>query len=640
MTLLSFSPTSFLPQRPLNDAPQRWHPTHQRHAVHRLLRPGFQAWHVQQALLPLLSVESALDRLAERQRAQTPRDVAALLADWQQRDPEVYARLPERAFTRMVSGQALEREVERFQSRHIGEQRTLWAITWADSRTQGKVAALWIRHASGWTERVLLRPEDVFPLFSREDWQTLMQDRGRRSEWTSLTQAVYERHILPRLHPAQQARMLKVSGWAYLLSEHSALRDHPFTPGVREFYRLTTSYVLSHHAPNGQESPARYAKFRCVQSRVQAQWNGKRMLLVQDGRLNDVSYGRLPEGLHDEGVLRGLLALAEEAVAGQLRPGEQADLARITREPGLSLREQVSLTLLALKRPELLSIPGLMKRVLRLPGAAYRRFRETRPGAKALLAQLCGPLTRQTRARLKGAEQVQLLESLFQSGLRGPDLMQRALEAAPGGSMFVVSCEDYVRLAGDRAGPALLRVLEEESGDQALMLARDAGRMWAEALRALPDFRPQNVQVRALHDELSRLQPRLREANVPLVSAGEQRYARLDQTLGGLTFRRAQESHELIAVGEALSICVGSYQRQARRGECVIVVARDAQGQVRYCVEVQGRTLRQFKGRANSRPQGADLALAQAYVQAAGLQVRTSDLSGEASSAPGNELPF
>ena len=132
MTLLAFSPTSVLPQHPLNDAPERWHPTHQRHAVHRLLRPGFQAWHVQQALLPLLSVEEALNRLAERHRAQTPRDVAALLADWQQYDPEVYARLPERAYTRMASGRTLEREVERFQARHIGEQRTLWAITWAD----------------------------------------------------------------------------------------------------------------------------------------------------------------------------------------------------------------------------------------------------------------------------------------------------------------------------------------------------------------------------------------------------------------------------------------------------------------------------------------------------------------------------
>lgn len=64
----------------------------------------------------------------------------------------------------------------------------------------------------------------------------------------------------------------------------------------------------------------------------------------------------------------------------------------------------------------------------------------------------------------------------------------------------------------------------------------------------------------------------------------------------------------------------------AVHGECIIVLARDEGGKLRFCLEVRGRELRQYKGACNARPQGDDLALALKYVRAAKLKISTSDL--------------
>ncbi|MHA0036712.1 PcfJ domain-containing protein [Deinococcus sp. PESE-13] len=626
MTLTYSTSAPLLPLRPLN------HFTALTQTA--ALQAGFCSAQVLAARSPVLKVQAALDQLAQRNRRLSLACHEHLLTEAQANKETWLTRLPERARTRVLSGKALERDLERFQTRHVGVRRTLWCLTWADSRTEGEVAALWIRHPNGWLQRVLLRRSDVFPEGSRTEWQTLMREAGRPDEWSDLTHAAYLRLVRPHLHPDQEADMLKVSGFSYTLSETSEVRDHPFQEGVREFYHLKTEYVLSHMAPDGQDTPAHYAKFRCVQSTFRAQWNGRRMLLLWDGKLNDVSYGRLPDVLTDAAHLQGLLELAQEA-AQRLRPGEQADLQRILERLRPGLREEVSLTLLAVRCPELLSIPGLFLRVPSLPAPAYRRFLRRRPGAKALLAEWCGPLSRQTRGEVQTAEQVKLLESLYESGVQGPEVMARALRAVPHGAFNVLPCPEYVQWAG---GEALIRGLEED-GSRALELARDAGRMWKEVQVAWPEFRPKAKGVRQVHDELSRLQRRLAAVNLPLPSATEQRHQRLDQTVGGLTFRRAGDTHELIAAGEDLNICVGSYRHMAVHGECIIVLARDEGGKLRFCLEVQGKELRQYKGPHNAAPQGDDLALALKYAQAAGLKVRTRDLTAGAVNAD-EAIPF
>lgn len=630
MTLTHHTPAPLLPLRPLNHftAPTQT----------AALRAGFCSAQVLAARSPAIKVQAALDLLAQRNRRLSLACHEHLLTEAQANEETWLTRLPERARTRVLSGKALECDLERFQTRHLGVRRTLWCLTWADSRTEGEVAALWIRHPNGWLQRVLLNresvsekagvPEEVW------DWRQFMQDAGRVEQWSDLTRAAYLRLVRPHLHPDQEANMLKVSGFSYTLSETAVMRDHPFQEGVREFYHLKTEYVLSHMAPDGQDTPAHYAKFRCVQSTFRAQWNGRRMLLLWDGKLNDVSYGRLPDVLTDAAHLQGLLDLAQEA-AQRLRPGEQADLQRILARLRPGLREEASLTLLAVRCPELLSIPGLFLRVPSLPAPAYRRFLRRRPGAKALLAEWCGPLSRQTRGEVQTAEQVKLLESLYESGVQGPEVMARALRAVPEGVFNVLPCPEYVQWAG---GEALIRGLEED-GSRALELARDAGRMWKEVQVAWPEFRPKAKGVRQLHDELSRLQRRLAAVNLPLESAAEQRHQRLEQTVGGLTFRRAGDTHELIAAGEDLNICVGSYRHMAVHGECVIVLARDEGGKLRFCLEVQGKELRQYKGPHNAAPQGDDLALALKYAQAAGLKVRTRDLTAGAVNAD-EAIPF
>ncbi|AXH00635.1 hypothetical protein DVJ83_15875 (plasmid) [Deinococcus wulumuqiensis] len=572
--------------------------------------------HVEQALMPLLSVEAALELLVERHEAQEAERVQALR--------DIPKHLHPRAYTPVLSPARLEREISRFQSRS-GVRQVLWSFALSDSRRCGECATLHIRHASGRQERIVLSSED--DLYQK----VYFQSTGRPDELDEPEADFFRRYVQPRLLPQDVSRAIKVSYQPYRTSTTSAVRDHPFKAGVREAYLLTTEYAVSHEV-SGEFAAAHFARFSCVQRTVRVQWNGRRMLLLGSG-LADISYGRLPTWVGSE--VRGLIErLTDEALEG-LREGEQRDLEALVAEADEQTR--VSLKLLALRRPELLSVPGVMHAVRFLDRASYRRFLRHRQGAKALLRSWCGDLLGKTRGMVRSVGDVRTLAILHRAGVRSPEVKHAVLCAGTADHDYDV--RDYVHLCGEaRAAQMLVCGVQQRGVSRTLSLAADAGRMWRDVLCHMPEFRPASLRVEALHDELSRLQRRLGQPNVPLSSAQEKKYAHLDRVIGGsrtgaLTFRRAQMSHDLIELGEDLHICVGSYQRQARESKCVIVGAYDEAGQARFCLEVQERKLIQFKGPHNSLPAGADLAAALRYVEESRLKVSGRDLSGNVEEA-------
>ena len=588
------------------------------------LRPTFQPYHARKALLPLTSVQDALNLLAKRNAPDVP------YRDAWEHDPAFGQPLPAQATTRVLSPAGLMREITQFQPR--GKRMTLWSVLSVSSRTEGELTVLWIRHANGRHERVLLGDLDYD--------NDLTTESGFPGELTH-ARDLYERHVLPRVHPEQRERCLKI----YFSYRHHSLtdvRDHPFTPGVREWYWLRTTYHASFYAPNGEYAPAKCASFKTTQETTRLQWNGSRMLLMEGSMIRNITLGRLPEGINHV-VLEGLKTLTDELLPQRLSEAQQRDLSILLKQCDHT-QEQVQMRLLALTHPELLSIPGLMRFIPYLERRAYRQWRKKRPGAKALLHSLCGPLQGQTRQSLSRREQVNLLATLHQGGVSTPELAQAMLEAAPEGlDGKPGDISDFVRLCGKkRAGAALLKAMRErKEGHDAFSvfhLAADAGRMWTQVLAQMPDFQPKSVQVQALHDEVARLHRRLKKTNRPIPSAQEKRYAKLDRELNGLTFTRAAMTYDLLDCGEALDICVASYDDRAYDGKCVIVIAQE-NGETRWCLEVRENRLVQYKGQRNSTPTGSDLQTALAYAKQTKLSIQTSDLGRGYRAAPGRALP-
>ncbi|WP_278913463.1 PcfJ domain-containing protein [Deinococcus wulumuqiensis] len=108
--------------------------------------------------------------------------------------------------------------------------------------------------------------------------------------------------------------------------------------------------------------------------------------------------------------------------------------------------------------------------------------------------------------------------------------------------------------------------------------------------------------------------------------------------LNGLTFTRAVITHDLLDCGEALDICVASYDDRAVDGKSVIVIAQE-NGETRWCLEVRENRLVQYKGQRNSTPTGSDLQTALTYARKTKLSIQTSDLRRGYRAAPGSALP-
>jgi len=557
---------------------------------------------------------------------------------------------------RPISDSRLMRQIKAFQrcaGRHLGKSRVLWAWFPACSRTEPELDdVIWIRYSNGHCERLAIRMNS----------RVANQDTGTPEQLRGEARAIFERHVQPRLPADQAVRAFKVTWNDAIADRHTALRDHPFTPGVREFYELTTSFRADPRTNRGQWAAAKLCRFSFAQAKTCVQLLGNRLLLLTAGRIFNITWGRFPQDvLLSEQVKSGIQALAWELARRTLNSGAQDQLMALAASKEHTLER----FLLAIQLPELMNMPTLLEHVRFLSAKPYRKVREQRPGLKVYLRQLVGHLPGEVVRQLH-QNALSVAITLNDSGLTSPDvradILREYLKFNPQTSQVCNTFDLawYVKLLGEQRAARHLKVAfgQPRSLDHVAGLARDTQRMLREVQLAFPDWRitPAHHGLHGLHDHLSVVHRQCQTVNLPIPSATDKKLAHLDVTvehavLGTLTFERAAYTHDLIQYGQQLHNCVGSYGSLAVGGDVVIVVARTQQGTPHCCLELRGRLVHQYKLNCNASPrEQADLDVAAAYLKAARLKIHGGDLQGlnepmrpgdhEYHSPPEHDLPF
>jgi len=559
---------------------------------------------------------------------------------------------------RPISDSRLMREIkafQRFAGRHLGKSRVLWAWFPACSKTEPELDdVIWIRYSNGHSERLAIRT----------DTRHANHDKGTPEQLRGEARAIFERHVQPRLPADQAVRAFKVTQAEAIADRHTALRDHPFTLGVREFYELTTSFRADPRTNKGQWAAAKLCRFSFAQAKTCVQLLGNRLLLLTAGRIFNITWGRFPQDvvLSDQ-VKSGIETLAWELARRTLSTGAQNQLMALAASKEHTLER----LLLAIQLPELMNMPILLEHVKFLSAKPYRKVRQQRPGLKVYLRQLVGHLPGEVVRQLQ-QNGLSVAIALNNSGLTSPDVRADILReylkfnAQTSDVHTTFDLAWYVELLGEQRAARHLNVAfgQPRSLDHVAGLARETQRMFREVQLAFPDWRitPAHHGLHALHDHLSVVHRQCQTVNLPIPSATDKKLAHLDVTvehavLGTLTFERAACTHDLLHYGQQLNNCVGSYGSQAVGGDVVIVVGKTQDGRPHCCLELRGRMVHQYKLNFNAPPhEQADLEVAAAYLKSARLKIKGGDLQGlnepmrpgdphdDFNFPPENDLPF
>jgi hypothetical protein len=207
----------------------------------------------------------------------------------------------------------------------------------------------------------------------------------------------------------------------------TGLRDHPFTPGVREFYELTTRFSATSRLPStGAYAPARFCRFTTVQERTRLQLKGKRLLLLAQGRIWNISAGRLPREVQlSPEAEQGARDLAWELAHALFSPAQLRHLKAYTaRHPDLST------LLCAIRFPAFLTVPVLLQHAQFTTAKERRRLLRYQGGVKGYLRHLIGDLPRATHL-ITGLDRLEFARALHRSGLTSPDLKAAILRHIP-----------------------------------------------------------------------------------------------------------------------------------------------------------------------------------------------------------------
>jgi hypothetical protein len=558
---------------------------------------------------------------------------------------------------------------ERSAQRHDGPRRVLWFLTYGqtghdDQGNAQAVQCLWIRYAGGFQECIPL------PLRPHEAFQVMTDSTGPVAGLCPEMQSFFAEHIAPRIPAEQQARALKVHLFPHVI-QVTGLRDHPFTPGVREFYELTTKFSATSTLPRtGAYAPARFCRFTTVQERTRLQLKGKRLLLLAQGRIWNISAGRLPREVQlSPEAEQGARDLAWELAHTLFSPAQLRHL-----KVYIARNSDLSTLLCAIRFPAFLTVPVLLQHAQFTTAKERRRLLRYEGGVKGYLRHLIGDLPRATHL-ITGLDRLEFARALHRSGLTSPDLKAAILRHIPTDSAGAVPhgldfkwliTQVGERVAAERllhglserdrinvapafkrplfpprvrppvavgaalnrdwgwgrglAQPLPLKVQARHSRQfriggldlsHVIMHLRDIHRLLEEIHVTQPDFTPPRGTLREVHDTLARIHRRLQQENRQIPSATDERFAVLDQnllcpTFGLLQFRRVAWTHDLIETSEGLHNCVSGYARAALCGEVILVVARDALNLPRLCLEIKAGQLIQYKLDRNQSPQTAD----------------------------------
>lgn len=125
-----------------------------------------------------------------------------------------------------------------------------------------------------------------------------------------------------------------------------------------------------------------------------------------------------------------------------------------------------------------------------------------------------------------------------------------------------------------------------------------------------------NNSIETIHDILSKGFSTASTPNKKIAENKELKAIFKDFVHNGISYRLAKTTHELIDVGNAMNICVGSYGERALKKQCYIVIGYDTNNNPVTCIEINKYNntfhISQAKKKHNQRP---DIEERQAIVQ-------------------------
>jgi hypothetical protein len=136
---------------------------------------------------------------------------------------------------------------------------------------------------------------------------------------------------------------------------------------------------------------------------------------------------------------------------------------------------------------------------------------------------------------------------------------------------------------------------------------------------------PENTgTLKEIHDNLSRLNHKRKYSNLTINYSEDEQNLEMD--CRGYSFRLAKDTDALYDIGKALSICVGSYGRDAAAKKCTIVTMSKNDKYV-ACIELKvnkkNMVMKQLKGRFNHTVQ--EIAPVTEWVAATGVNAQCYD---------------
>lgn len=155
--------------------------------------------------------------------------------------------------------------------------------------------------------------------------------------------------------------------------------------------------------------------------------------------------------------------------------------------------------------------------------------------------------------------------------------------------------QDTIKLCGETG--AVNKLLNESRN---VYYLRDTVNMYRRAKEVLGKYDIRGT-IMQTHDKLSLDYRKLQNANIT-IKHEEKAYA-LERSTDKFDLVFAKDTHELIDIGSAMRICVGSYGDSAIAKRCNIMVVRNKQKQPLVCIELSGdyTSIRQAKYFGNSR---------------------------------------
>ena len=159
-------------------------------------------------------------------------------------------------------------------------------------------------------------------------------------------------------------------------------------------------------------------------------------------------------------------------------------------------------------------------------------------------------------------------------------------------------------------------------------LLEDTAAMYNEIKDLDLDLNFKRLRIKDIHDQLSVISRKYRNTNAEYVYS-DKFLSHFNKTIQGIEFHVADSRYTLNTIGDAMRICVGSYNNRVEAKELFIVSMRQDDKFI-GCLEINNRfTLTQAKALRNGRLEAEQIKILMSYINETKINCYTNDLPKE-----------